>query len=505
MQGPGDQTAPPQRPAGATADRARRVGSAQLNVVPVDSMRLFVHWFVPAEQLRHALTQVRGEGAGARLRLRILDVLPGGQAALASEPRQELAAGGGWHEGFITLDRPGGSIVAALGIQDAHGAFSALLTSLVITLPDPAVPAAATTATPAKEQKIPQLGPARAQRARVLRSVSVARSRRGGAEPSLRKILARFTEPEKPAAADAAAATTKAPEAPPEQPAARPAPPEAERKHEDIARQATGDAIANKPDTVAVEERGADTSTSISRDPVAQPPAQAPAVPPEPPVAVSAAQAAAAAPEPPVAPPAEEETHAAPAPVSPASADDVSVSPAQETTPDGGEAGPERAEEEGGIAAATPDIPERFASFFDAAGERDSAFLQAELVASGRLGDGHRLWIGNEEVVPHSGGTFSYRKKLEGAPLAWAFLLHAASMDEDASVPSLELIASHAEAHVPLTMRVSIEIEGRLESASHRSLLPSGVEADDSGRFSFIRQLPAGAWFLPQLILTART
>ncbi len=440
MQAPGEPSAspPPRRPAGARAERARKAGSAQLNVIPVDAMRLFVHWFVPADQLRRALTQVRGERAGARLRLRILDARPGGRSGLADEPRQEFAAGGGWHEGFVTLDRPGGSIVAALGIQDGRGAFSALLTSLVVTLPDPAATPAPVAAAPAKEQSIPQL-----KTARGMPGVSVARSRRGGNEPSMSRILARFVEPETPPPAASQAKHAPAPEM---------------------------IASGERSEPVARETEATDQSAEITRVEIE-------------PAPDTVTQAGAAADD--DAKPAETPATAAEAADADARAD---AAPAGETHPE---------------PATSPDAPEHFASFFDHPAEGESAFLRARLVVSGRLGAGHRLRIGGEEITARPGGAFSYQKQLEGAPLAWAFLSQAAAMDADAGAPSLEVIAADASADVPLAMRVSIEIEGRLASPAHRFLLPPGIEADASGRFSFIRPLPAGAWFLPQLVLTA--
>ncbi|MGH8020759.1 MAG: DUF4912 domain-containing protein [Opitutaceae bacterium] len=464
MQAHGEHSAstPPTRSAAVATERARKAGSAQLNVIPVDAMRLFVHWFVPAEQLRRALTQVKGERAGARLRLRILDVRGGEHPDLDDEPRQDFAAGGGWHEGFITLNRPGGSIVVALGIQDGLGVFSALLTSLIVTLPDPAVAPAPAAPAHAREQVVPQLKPARGGH-----GIPAVRSRRGGNEPSMGRILARFTEPEKTSPTASPQSVRPAAEAKPETTAA-----------------------ASEPVIETMRQKTPSASASTGPPSTAVPPAAESAVTPT----------AADLPTPyaTVA-----EIDGAPTPTA---ADDRAGSSEAiaASSPEFEKTDPESVSTEGerGPSSAAPEAPERFASFFGPSSAGASAFLHARLVVGGRLAPGYRLRIGGEEIATNPGGGFSYQKQLEGAPLAWAFLQQAAAMDEDASVPSLEVIAAEAEAEAPLAMSVSIEIEGQLESASHRFLLPPGIETDASGRFSFIRPLPAGAWFLPQLVLT---
>ena len=118
-------------PAGAPAARA---AETHLNLIPVDPHRLFVHWWVAPETLERARREVAGPADGATLTLRILrlDEPANGAGAPAVE---EFPLGAGWHERFFSLRAPGGRVAGALGIKDTSGRFTAMLTTLPVTLP----------------------------------------------------------------------------------------------------------------------------------------------------------------------------------------------------------------------------------------------------------------------------------------------------------------------------------------------------------------------------------
>jgi hypothetical protein len=112
-----------------------------LNVIPVDPHRLFVHWWVAPEALERARRQLAAPAGAAQLTLRFLRLdEPGGDARGATE-LEDFPLGAGWHEQFFSLREPGGLVAGALGIKDADGRFTPLLTSLPVALPQP--PAAA--------------------------------------------------------------------------------------------------------------------------------------------------------------------------------------------------------------------------------------------------------------------------------------------------------------------------------------------------------------------------
>ena len=134
---PAPQVGP--EPAGASESPAARAADTHLNIIPVDPHRLFVHWWVAPETLARARREAAGPADGATLTLRILrlDEPANGAGASAVE---EFPLGAGWHERFFSLRAPGGRVAGALGIKDAAGQFTAMLTTLPVTLPQaPAV------------------------------------------------------------------------------------------------------------------------------------------------------------------------------------------------------------------------------------------------------------------------------------------------------------------------------------------------------------------------------
>jgi hypothetical protein len=454
MQDPDELAAPSTRQATARVGGTRKVGSARLNLIPVDAQRLFVHWFIPAQQLRDALLGIQGQRAGARLRLRIFDIPASQPAAIgAGAPRQEYPAGGGWHEGFITLDRPGGAVVAALGIQDGQGQFSALLTSLVVTLPDAATASALEPAKAPTKSPDPAL-PHERRRTTVGESkrLAVVDSRKGGAKPSLERVLARVAQPVPPVPA----------------------------------------VDAPKPSDAG------DTETI------------------EAPSAVDAPSPIPKAPEPTVQEttvPTLENAETQASPVSSVSAVESPVTPTVEARHDRGESylpsepapsfdapqpsgDPEKAER-------TPDeTPERYASFFESARSDAGPFLLARIVVAGHIAEGFRVRLGPEPIVPAPGGAFTVIRPIEGTESAWSLLRHAASLPHSLDQPSLAVLAAEAERDAVLSLHTSIEVEGRLADPAHAFVLPAGVTADERGAFRFARALPTGAWFPPDLVVT---
>ena len=121
-------------PSGASEPPASRAADTHLNLIPVDPHRLFVHWWVAPETLARARREVAGPAEAATLTLRILrlDEPANGAGAPAAE---EFPLGAGWHERFFSLRAPGGRVAGALGIKDAAGQFTAMLTTLPVTLP----------------------------------------------------------------------------------------------------------------------------------------------------------------------------------------------------------------------------------------------------------------------------------------------------------------------------------------------------------------------------------
>jgi hypothetical protein len=113
-----------------------RPADTHLNIIPVDPHRLFVHWWVAPETLERARREVAAPAEGATLVLRILplDDPEGGAGPAAPDP-EDFTLGAGWHERFFSLRAPGGRVAGALGIKDAAGRFTAMLTSLPVALP----------------------------------------------------------------------------------------------------------------------------------------------------------------------------------------------------------------------------------------------------------------------------------------------------------------------------------------------------------------------------------
>jgi len=112
-----------------------------LNVIPVDPHRLFVHWWVAPETLEGVRRRVAAPAGKAHLTLRLLRLDEPGGGARGATDLEDFPLGAGWHERFFSLREPGGVVVGALGVKDAAGRFTPLLTSLPVALPQPPVAA----------------------------------------------------------------------------------------------------------------------------------------------------------------------------------------------------------------------------------------------------------------------------------------------------------------------------------------------------------------------------
>lgn len=111
-----------------------------LHIIPVDSHRLFAHWHVDAEVIAKAEREISGKPQDTHLALRVFDVVEGDGGQRATDFREDFPANAGWHEGFFSLQNPGGSVVAALGIKNATNQFTPLVTTLPVSMPDAPIP-----------------------------------------------------------------------------------------------------------------------------------------------------------------------------------------------------------------------------------------------------------------------------------------------------------------------------------------------------------------------------
>ncbi len=394
--------------AAAPAATARRL---DLHVIPVDSHRLFTHWFVAPEILADLLGRAGEVAADHPLTLRLYRAGPDAHGRRELGFLQDYPAPGGWHEGFISLDRPAASVAAALGYFDAGHEFQTLVSTLPVSMPaspgrsPPPPPRPLETAELHPPSPAPAPPPAHVH-GDMLDEAAILKA--AGADLLLPLELRSLAE------LPAAAAT--------------------------IPRIETWPASRESlPETPALNER--EVVLRVLRDAVA------------------------AAHEPrPTAP------RPAPAPAEPAS-----PAPAAD----------------------------RLASNFECSADAAPVRLEATLVLSGRLLSGHRLRIGDREIVPKPGGAFTCRHPLAGFESAWALLLHAATESDGADAPSLELLSRLPDADAPLCLRSCVEIEGELRDPAYVARLPRGITVNPAGRFRIVRNLPAAALLLPNLVVVA--
>ncbi|MDD3181088.1 MAG: DUF4912 domain-containing protein [Opitutaceae bacterium] len=145
----------------------------------------------------------------------------------------------------------------------------------------------------------------------------------------------------------------------------------------------------------------------------------------------------------------------------------------------------------------------RLASQVGAHGNGAPMRLSTTLVISGRVGPGHRLRMGNQEIELRADGGFTCQRHLESFPSGWSILLQLADQAATEETPSFELLSRLPDAGAVLTLDSYVEIEGELLDPSYRSYLPRGVNVDAAGRFRVVRHVPPGALFLPHLVLIA--
>jgi len=425
-------------PTAAPTNPDRTIGLARLHIIPVDAHRLFAHWYVPSELLASALRESGSEGE-SQLALRVFDVVTSESGERMTKPREDFPAGSGWHDGFISLETPGGSVAATLGVKNARGELSPILTSLAVTLPEaPHVPAFKPGE--AKSENFPVRTPP--PRAAIFPTKQP--------EPSALPVHPlRKPAIQRPVDIDVLdepriiAAVAGPLDLPPELrrvPRSKSEQAEASEEHPDAAK-ALGHAISATP---ALDER-----LVVAK------------------VLTSSAEEAGEG---------DVSETGAPATAKPSTASDATESgnPSQ-----------------------------RLASNFDSESGVVPIRLRAQLIINGTLQPDHRLRIGNQEVTVRPGGSFTYRKPLHSFPLAWSFLLHVVSGEGEADHPSVELLSRMPDVSAPLSLRSTIEIEGQVTDPEYLGLLPAGVNVDSSGWFRIVRPLPAGAWFLPELALFA--
>jgi len=131
--------------------------------------------------------------------------------------------------------------------------------------------------------------------------------------------------------------------------------------------------------------------------------------------------------------------------------------------------------------------------------------LEATLVITGLLPEGYRLRLGGAEVPVLPGGRFYRQHRIQSFPAAWTLLLQAvADTGFKEAAPSVELLAEMPDQKAALSMSAFVEIEGEVRDPACRPLLPPQVSTDAAGRFRIVRPVPAGALFLPHLVLLAQ-
>lgn len=128
------------------------VDPVHLYLIPVDPHRVFVRWMVKPEGL--ALAGLNREAAESRLALRFFR-----DGADPSAPIDEFPAESGYHEGFFSLNQPGGTIKAGLIVKGARGGFDLLTISESVTLPQPV----ATLDPPPSTNPLPSAKPTRSK------------------------------------------------------------------------------------------------------------------------------------------------------------------------------------------------------------------------------------------------------------------------------------------------------------------------------------------------------
>jgi hypothetical protein len=166
-----------------------------LNVIPVDPHRMFVHWWVAPETLERARRRLAARAGTAHLALRFLRLDGPDGGARGATDLEDFPLGAGWHEQFFSLREPGGVVVGALGVKDAAGRFTPLLTSLPVALPQPLAAADLPAARPAPETR-PSVstpaktapGPARGTPVLDERAILAAVSRLESLPPELRRV-----------------------------------------------------------------------------------------------------------------------------------------------------------------------------------------------------------------------------------------------------------------------------------------------------------------------------